>query len=435
VLAVASVAAACTDAKVEPTTGVERIGNVTTTSPPPLTPTGKLNGLHGTAPAADPPADFAARLKKIDPSVTANVDDAARPYDITIIAALAAEQARTDSPGRIANQIIDITTKAKRCSTYKLCRERTDAGAPLRYEGATGPIDMLPNGEPADATFGVYKFDASDRLVQTGVKSNELSEQAKKAVIPNEPDPNAGPKADGVFKVGMVFPTEGDLARVAAAQRAGVRLAIDEINAEGGVVGVPAQLLDGDSGKGDSAATAALQLVQQGADVIIGGSASSDTDAMLGPVTDARVILFAPSATAASLVTAEDHGLFFRLAPSDVLQGGVLASVVADDGLVNVTVIAENSTYGKGLALSFGGGFTPLGGNVLNTISFEPGEPAPDVVARALAAPADGYVILADATATGAVLDEFVGRGKSPSQIPMYVANISTSLAAAVRNG
>ena len=48
--------------------------------------------------------------------------------------------------------------------------------------------------------------------------------------------------------------------------------------------------------------------------------------------------------------TYDDKGLYFRTAPSDVLQGEVLANLVVEDGFKNVAILARQDSYGEGLA-------------------------------------------------------------------------------------
>ena len=399
----------------------------TTTTTVDRTPSGKLAGLKGTAPVSELPEQMLSRLRKIDPTVEDLAADTARPYDATIVATLAAELARTDQPAKIAGQIIDVTGTGKKCTDYASCRRITDDLGDPDYDGLGGNLNLSRDGKPSEATYGVLQFGRDDQLTKLAVKST----QSTAAVTPkSDADPTTSPRPDGVLTIGMVFPTTGPSSRTAAAQRAGVRLAIDEINRGGGSLGTDVVLLDADSGDGspEEAFVAATKLIDKGADVIIGGSGSEDTKAMVDPVTAAGVVLLSPDATSQSLDTVDDRGLFFRFAPSNALQGSVLADVVAGDGFTQVALVAQNGADGAGLALDFRSALEQLGGTVSAGVPFDTTEAPAAVIDRALASPADAIVILADPAATGRLVDELITRGQSPTQTPTYVANISVAM-------
>jgi ABC-type branched-subunit amino acid transport system substrate-binding protein len=61
------------------------------------------------------------------------------------------------------------------------------------------------------------------------------------------------------------------------------------------------------------------------------------------------LILFSSSNTAAELSTIDDKGLYFRTAPSDILQGGALADVILRDGSHKIVIVARKDSYGEGL--------------------------------------------------------------------------------------
>ena len=58
---------------------------------------------------------------------------------------------------------------------------------------------------------------------------------------------------------------------------------------------------------------------------------------------------FSPANTSKTLSDYPDKGLYFRTAPSDILQGAVLGEVIAGDGHASVAIIARNDSYGTGL--------------------------------------------------------------------------------------
>ena len=91
----------------------------------------------------------------------------------------------------------------------------------------------------------------------------------------------------------------------------------------------------------------------QNVDAIVGAASSSVTLSVIDKITTAGVMMFSPANTSKKLSTYADKGLYFRDAPSDILQGGVLADTVVEDGNSNVYILALNDDYGTGLAEDF----------------------------------------------------------------------------------
>jgi len=152
-------APACTDSDL--VTGPGTVNAPTTTVEIPAAP--RLAGLAGTSPVTDVSPAFLARLRVVDPTLV-ETRYAAQAYDAVIIVALAAEVARTDAPTRFATQVPGITRGGTRCTSYDGCRTLSDKGADLDFEGQTGPIQMLPNGDPGEALYSAARFGTDGRL-------------------------------------------------------------------------------------------------------------------------------------------------------------------------------------------------------------------------------------------------------------------------------
>jgi ABC-type branched-subunit amino acid transport system substrate-binding protein len=135
-----------------------------------------------------------------------------------------------------------------------------------------------------------------------------------------------------------------------APMRAAAQLAVADVTTAGGVLDEPVQWIDGDDGTDPAVAKRTVAAhVKAGVDVIIGAGASGVTRAVLPAVIGAGRILFSPCNTAADLTTADDKGLYFRTAPSDILQGKALADVILRDGVQKVAIVARDDAYGAGL--------------------------------------------------------------------------------------
>ena len=84
--------------------------------------------------------------------------------------------------------------------------------------------------------------------------------------------------------------------------------------------------------------------------------ASSDTQTAAAVAVPRGVLLMAISATSEDLTTLVDNGLVWRVAPSDIYQGAVLAHVATQNlaATDKVTVLAVQSPYGEGLIDALG---------------------------------------------------------------------------------
>ncbi|HZJ04183.1 MAG TPA: ABC transporter substrate-binding protein [Nocardioidaceae bacterium] len=167
-------------------------------------------------------------------------------------------------------------------------------------------------------------------------------------------DEAAEPKGDGTLTFGSLLPQTGDLAVLGPPEFAGVDLAVEEINAAGGVLGEDVVDIDADSGDGtpDIAGAEVDKLLAADADVIIGAAASGVSITVIDKITGAGVVHFSPANTAAGFDDPEvdKNDLYFRTAPSDYLQGEILANLVVEDGFDNVAVMGRQDFYGEGLS-------------------------------------------------------------------------------------
>src|SRR3989344_5643530 len=134
-------------------------------------------------------------------------------------------------------------------------------------------------------------------------------------------------ETQGSYKIGVMAPLTGDGAAYGLPIQKAIKIAIDEVNAKGGVNGVKLEPIYEDSKcnpKDGNAAAQKLVNVDK-VKVIIGGACSGET---LGaaPITGAsKVVLLSPSATSPDITT-KGGDYTFRVAPSDAYAGIVAAN-------------------------------------------------------------------------------------------------------------
>ena len=158
---------------------------------------------------------------------------------------------------------------------------------------------------------------------------------------------------DKTLRVAGIIPLTGGLSLLSPPEVAAIHLAVDEINAAGGVLGNKVELTIADSGDGDTlqiADQSATKAIAKKADVVIGAASSGVTRSIINKITGAKIAQISMSNTAPDLSTWKDGGFYFRTAPSDLLQGKIIANQILQDGSKNVAVIYQDSPYGKGLS-------------------------------------------------------------------------------------
>jgi len=228
---------------------------------------------------------------------------------------------------------------------------------------------------------------------------------------------------DGTFTVGTLLPETGSLAFLGPPEFAGVDLAVQDINDAGGVNGeqIP-DAIHGDSGdtETDTASQTTDRLLSQNADVIVGAASSGVSLTVIDKITGAGVIQFSPANTAPDFTTYDDNGLYFRTAPSDVLQGQLLGELIAGDGNATLGILALDDPYGTGLAGFVEDSFTQSGGEVTKKVIYDPNATNFDAEVQQIADTNPDAVIVIGFDESARILTSMIEKGIGPSDIPVY---------------
>jgi len=238
-----------------------------------------------------------------------------------------------------------------------------------------------------------------------------------------------GGSSDKALKIGTLLPQTGSLAFLGPPEFAGVHLAVKEINEAGGVLGNPVESIDSDSG--DTSTNIATQsvdgLLKDGVSAIVGAASSGVSFTVIDKITKAGVIQISPANTSPDFTTYDDDGLYFRTAPSDVLQGRVLGNLVVQDGFQNVAILALDDPYGTGLADNVQKAVEGAGGTIATKIIYDPKAASySSEVAKVAAAKPDALVLIGfDETIK--VVNELVSANIGPSALPTYFVDGNTS--------
>ena len=208
---------------------------------------------------------------------------------------------------------------------------------------------------------------AASALVLSGCAADGATDEAATTE-------EAAVAGDLTLKIGTALPLTGSLAFLGPPEEAGVSLAIQDINEA--AAGITVEVEWGDSGDTDNKAyeTEVPRLLNAGVSAIIGAASSGTSLQFIDQVIAANVIQFSPANTSAAFTTYEDNGLYWRTAPSDVLQGEVLGNWLAEDGHQNIAMIVLNDSYGTGLAQFTTETFEAAGGSVLAAPTYNTGD-------------------------------------------------------------
>jgi len=176
------------------------------------------------------------------------------------------------------------------------------------------------------------------------------------------------------LKIGTILPQSGALAFLGPPEEAGVQLAVNDINDAN--LGITVEVTFRDSGDTttDTATPAVTDLLSKDVTAIVGAASSGVSKTVIDKITGAGVVQFSPANTSPDFTTYADNGLYWRTAPSDLLQGEVLGNQIADDGNATLGLIVLNDAYGTGLAKATRESFEAAGGEVVAESLFNEGE-------------------------------------------------------------
>ncbi|MBA3745569.1 ABC transporter substrate-binding protein [Sporichthya sp.] len=179
---------------------------------------------------------------------------------------------------------------------------------------------------------------------------------------------------NGVLKIGTLLPETGNLQILGPPEIAAVKLAIQDVNAAGGVLGKDVETDFSDSGDKttDIASQSVNRLLDAGVDAIVGAASSSVTLKVVDRVTGSGVLMFSPAATSTLITDYPDKGLLWRTAPSDIFQGRVVGQTALDDGAETLGILALQDAYGTSLADQAETAFTSGGGEVVLKKIYDP---------------------------------------------------------------
>lgn len=230
------------------------------------------------------------------------------------------------------------------------------------YAGASGSHTFDESGDVAGAGYDICRFDA---LSSTDVFFSCRAHWTRDGGV-------AATEFTGMtVKIGFLNPITGPIAVYAPGFGAAANIALGMMNIAGWGSGLQFELVMADSGcDGTAAATGAQTLVDAGVVAVAGAACSGATMGANAILSAAGIPMISYASTNPGLSDATAYPLFFRVVPSDAIQGPALADVVTAGGSSNIALLHMNNDYGSGLADSFDDAWVDAGNTLCAKIGY-----------------------------------------------------------------
>ena len=180
----------------------------------------------------------------------------------------------------------------------------------------------------------------------------------------------------------------------------------------------------GDSGDGtpDIAGAQVDKLLGADSDVIVGAASSGVSITVIDKITGAGAVQFSPANTAAGFDTDEidPNRLYFRTAPSDYLQGEVLANKIIEDGFDNVAIMGRQDFYGEGLAERTRDVLEEKGATVGEFILYNKDATTFTAEINKLAAAKPDAIVLVTFAEITTIIPQLIAKGLGPHDVQLY---------------
>lgn len=196
------------------------------------------------------------------------------------------------------------------------------------------------------------------------------------------------------IRIGVMLSTTGPLAELGTAQLDAARLAVEEINASGGVMGKKLSIVLRDDGADRRKADRAIDaLLAEQVPVIIGTVSSTFTQRAAEKAAESAVVI---SGSASAIVRSDKQkGTLFRTCSSDAGEGRLLAARARDRSLTRAAILHREGE--PELADGFAASFTAAGGEVVFRATYARGQTSyAETLQKVLEAGADAVLLDAE---------------------------------------
>jgi branched-chain amino acid transport system substrate-binding protein len=188
---------------------------------------------------------------------------------------------------------------------------------------------------------------------------------------------SGGPEDAKTFRIGVITSSTGTQAAFGQAHKAGYSIAVADINAKGGILGKPIELLFyDDQSKPDQAVQGVAKLVDQDhVPIILGAYSSETTRAIVPAVTQKKLPLIIPTATAENVMQTGSKWVFRICAGSDAYAAAMVDFLKNNGAPKTLAIVYENTNFGQANAKSMKAAAPGIGMTVVAEEAYQASSP------------------------------------------------------------
>ena len=253
----------------------------------------------------------------------------------------------------------------------------TDSNTATTYPMATEGsrlTQVLESGELrfcSDTSYPPFEsLDADGNAVGFDVDiGNAIADEIAAHYMNNDNPMFVPPVEDKVIKIGFLNDATGPISVYAEAFTFAANAAADTLSANDGYT---FEIVEADSGcSGDLGGTAAQTLVDSGVVGVAGAACSGASMAANAVLSAAGIPQVSYASTSPALSDATAYPDFYRVVPSDAIQGDAMADMVSASGVTSPALVHMTNAYGSGLADSFESYWTAMGNALCTKLGYE----------------------------------------------------------------
>jgi branched-chain amino acid transport system substrate-binding protein len=189
----------------------------------------------------------------------------------------------------------------------------------------------------------------------------------------------AGSRQDArdVFRIGVITSLTGSAAAFGQAHKNGYAIALNDLNAAGGLMGKQIELVYyDDQSRPDQAVQGVNKLVDQdGVPIILGAYSSENTRAIVPAVTQKHIPLVMPTATADNVLETGSPWVFRICAGSSAYATATVDFLKAMDAPKSVAIVYENTNFGQSNADAMDKAARAAGFDVVDSEAYQASSP------------------------------------------------------------
>ena len=240
----------------------------------------------------------------------------------------------------------------------------------------------------------------------------------------------SGPADSHSFRIGVITSLTGPAAAFGQAHKHGYAVAVAELNARGGILGKPIELLYyDDQSKPDQAVQGVAKLVDQDhVPIILGAYSSENTRAIVPAVTQKHVPLIMPTATADNVMESGSPWVFRICAGSGAYATATVDFLAHNGAPKTLAIVYENTNFGQANASSMKAVATAAGMTVVDEEAYQASSPDYKALLQRVLAKAPEVVYFASYLLDATTL---LRQSEQVGLAPKYITSAGTGFAAA----